>query len=187
LKRRLTRAVLGEIRAGHLGLARARARLGDPRRLVDERRQGVDELATRAARALRASLARARTDLRALETRLFRAHPQRRIAEQRKTLQTLEHRLAAAVHGRAAQRRRLLDGLHGKLESLSPLAVLERGYSLARRPDGHVVTQASSLRAGDELHLRFRDGEVRTRVEDPEPTPGHEQSRAGDEPEASGK
>ena len=40
------------------------------------------------------------------------------------------------------------------------------GYSLARRPDGHVITQRAELRPGDPVQLRFRDGEVNTRVED---------------------
>jgi exonuclease VII large subunit len=44
--------------------------------------------------------------------------------------------------------------------------VLDRGYSLARRPDGHVITQRAELRPGDPVQLRFRDGEVNTRVED---------------------
>ena len=166
LKRRVARAVQGEIRTCHLALERTRSRLGDPRRLVNDRRQLLDELAARGARSLRVALGRRRTALRTEEARLFRAHPQRRIAEQRKALQTLEHRLAAAAQARAVQRRRALEGLQTKLETLSPLGVLDRGYSLARRPDGHVITQAAELRTGDELQVRFRDGEVRTRVEE---------------------
>jgi exodeoxyribonuclease VII large subunit len=165
LQRRLTRGVLGDIRNCTLALERARARLGDPRRLVDERRQLLDDLLARGAHALRAGVARRRQALRAEEARLFRAHPQRRIAEQRRALQALEHRLAVASKAGLTQRRRLLHGLLAKLETLSPLAVLDRGYSLARRPDGHVITGRAELRPGDAVQLRFRDGEVRTRVE----------------------
>jgi exodeoxyribonuclease VII large subunit len=173
LQRRLTRGMLGEIRTLSLTLERVRGRLGDPRRLVDERRQRVDDLAARGAQALRSALTRRRQALRVEEARLFRAHPQRRIAEQRKALQGLEHRLAVIAHNRLGQRRRQLEGLLGKLESLSPLAVLDRGYSLARRPDGHVITQKAELRPGDAIQLRFRDGEVRTRVEgEPDPEGG---------------
>jgi len=166
LQRRLARGVLADIRNCTLALERARARLGDPRRLVDERRQLLDDLMARGAHALRTSVARRRQALRVEEARLFRAHPQRRIAEQRRALQALEHRLVVASRAGLTQRRRLLDGLLGKLETLSPLAVLDRGYSLARRPDGHVITQRAELRPGDPVQLRFRDGEVNTRVED---------------------
>jgi exodeoxyribonuclease VII large subunit len=192
----LARAALGEIRSCRLALERTRARLGDPRRLVNERRQAVDDLLGRGGQALRQALARRRRALAAEEARLLRAHPQRRIAEQRKLLQGLEHRLAVAARGRVDGRHRALDGLRAKLGSLSPLAVLERGYSLARRPDGHVVTQAAELEDGQALHLRFRDGEVRTRVErgagdeaggGDEPGGRNEPGGGGDEPGGGGQ
>jgi exodeoxyribonuclease VII large subunit len=190
LGRRLGRAVSAELRTCRLHLERARSRLGDPRRMVDGQRQGLDELAARAAELLRALVQRRRALLRAQEARLFRAHPQRRIGdqraalaglerrlgaalvarqrrlgEQRAALVALERRLGAAVTARVTARRRALEGLAGKLHSLSPLAVLERGYSLTRRADGRVVTKAEGLATGDVLHVAFRDGEVATRVE----------------------
>jgi exodeoxyribonuclease VII large subunit len=183
LKRRLARGVLGDIRNCTLALERARSRLGDPRRLVDERRQLLDDLMARGAHALRTTVARRRQALRAEEARLFRAHPQRRIAEQRRALQGLEHRLVVASRTGLASRRRLLHGLLGKLESLSPLAVLDRGYSLARRPDGHVITQRAELRPGDQVQLRFRDGEVRTRVEPGQPGQPGEPGEPGEQGE----
>ena len=166
LGRRAARAVTAEISRGRLVIERARGRIGDPRRLVNDRRQAVDELAARAAQALRLAMQRRRSALRAEESRLFRAHPQRRIAEQRKTLAMFEQRLGAAGRTRLGERRRALDGLLGKLSTLSPLGVLERGYSLAHRPDGHLVTTASQLAGGDSLFVRFHDGEVRTTVEE---------------------
>jgi exodeoxyribonuclease VII large subunit len=54
--------------------------------------------------------------------------------------------------------------LRAKLDALSPLAVLERGYSLASRADGSFVRAARELRAGDTLDLRFRRGRARARV-----------------------
>ena len=49
-----------------------------------------------------------------------------------------------------------------RLDSLSPLKVLERGYSLALK-DGQVST-AHGLAPGDEIKLRFSDGQVRAGV-----------------------
>jgi exodeoxyribonuclease VII large subunit len=46
-----------------------------------------------------------------------------------------------------------------KLAALSPLAVLDRGYSLVvRTEDGKLVSSASEIRSGDDLRLRFRTG-----------------------------
>jgi exodeoxyribonuclease VII large subunit len=171
LGRRLARAALSEVRSCRLLLERMSARLPAPRRLVEQRRQALDDLASRAQTALRAGVRRRRDALRGLEARLLRAHPQRRIADQRATLAQLERRLGTAATGRLSSRRRALEALEAKLQTLSPLSVLDRGYSLARRPDGQVVTLASDLRPGEALQVRFRDGEVGARVESVAPEP----------------
>jgi exodeoxyribonuclease VII large subunit len=165
LHRRLARGVETEFRGCRLALERARARLGDPRRLIDQKRQAADEALARAGQALRAQLGRQRAGLRALETRLYRAHPQRRIADQRSTLATLERRLAAAAGTLLMRRRRALEGISGKVEALSPLKVLERGYSLARAADGRLVTGVDDVAAGESVTVTLRDGELDARVE----------------------
>src|SRR6185436_19566296 len=61
LHRRLARGVETEFRGCRLALERARARLGDPRRLIDQKRQAADDLMARATQALRGRLGRQRT------------------------------------------------------------------------------------------------------------------------------
>jgi exodeoxyribonuclease VII large subunit len=165
LERRTARAMSAELSSRRLVLERARARLGDPRRYVDGQRQLLDDLAGRALAAVRAGITRRQKALGAIDARLLRAHPQRRIAEQRAQLTALLRRLHKASDARFAARHRALEGLRGKLESLSPLAVLDRGYTLARRPDGHLATGAAALVPGETLTVLFRDGEADTRVE----------------------
>jgi exodeoxyribonuclease VII large subunit len=165
LERRAARAVHAELSRRRLIIERARRLLGDPRRWVDGKRQTLDDLAGRATTAVRASISRRAKLLAGVDARLLRAHPQRRIAEQRAQLTALLRRLHAASDARFAARHRALEGLRGKLESLSPLAVLERGYALARRADGHIATGAAALSAGEAVTVLFRDGEADTRVE----------------------
>jgi exodeoxyribonuclease VII large subunit len=165
LGRRLGRGVETEFRASRLALERARTRIGDPRRLVEQRRQAVDDLSTRGGRALVASLARNRAALHAIERRLFRAHPQRRVADQRTAMAGLERRLGDAVATLMGRRRRALEGLVGKVETLSPLRVLERGYSLVRTRQGHLVDGVAAVAAGDEVTVILRDGEVDAAVQ----------------------
>ena len=166
LGRRMGRALQGETRALRLRLERARAALGDPLRLIDLYRQALDDFAERAARALYAATARRRTDLRAAETRLYRLHPQRRIADQRAALTAAERRLVASGTSLLAHRRRSLEALAGKLDALSPLKVLDRGYSLARGPDGQVLRSCAGLGRGDDVTITLRDGDLRTRIEE---------------------
>ncbi len=53
----------------------------------------------------------------------------------------------------------------GKLGSLSPLSVLERGFGLVQREDGSVVSDAGILTPLEHLHIRFAKGEATCRVE----------------------
>ena len=62
-----------------------------------------------------------------------------------------------------------LDKAEAKLTAYSPYGVLERGYAIATAPDGSVVRDASSLRDGDVINTRFRDGSVESVVRKPAP------------------
>jgi len=56
--------------------------------------------------------------------------------------------------------------LRSKLDALSPLAVLDRGYSLVSRADGSFVRAANQIRQGELLDMRFRLGSARAKVVD---------------------
>lgn len=163
---RLSRGLVGEIRNRRLVLERARARIGDPRRLIGERRQQLDDAAERSARALAGRIANGRKDLHASMARLLRAHPQRRISDQRLLLGGLEQRLAHAGQGLLTTRRHSLEALTSKLDALSPLKVLDRGYSLARDAEGRVVRSCEGLEPGQTLTVTLQDGDLRTRIEE---------------------
>lgn len=163
---RLGRSFLGEVGARRLALERMTSRLGDPRRLVDDRRQALDELLDRAGRALGAAIVRRRKELQNAEGRILRAHPQRRIGDQRSALHLLERRLGSAGTQLLGHRRRAFDALANKLDALSPLKILERGYSLARGPDGKVLASRKGLSAGDKVTITLRDGDLRTHIEE---------------------
>jgi len=162
---RLGRGLVSDIACKRLALERARARLGDPRRFIDERRQLLDEFADRASRAATAAVSCRRKDIQNAEGRLLRAHPQRRIADQRAAMTGLERRLAQSGSQLLAERRRALSSLTGKLDALSPLKVLDRGYSLARGPDGGLLKSQQGLCPGDAVTVTLRDGDLHTRIE----------------------
>jgi exodeoxyribonuclease VII large subunit len=171
LHRRTSRAVSESLRAARHGMERARNRLGDPRRLLDERRQRLDDAVERARRVLSRRLTTAHAELRTAETRLYRAHPQRRILEQRSALAAMRHRLEAAIRPALVRRRHHIEAAAGKLEALSPTRVLERGFSLTQRADGHIVTRAADLTPGERVHVRVREGSFEATVDSGPPKP----------------
>ena len=89
-------------------------------------------------------------------------------------------RLEAAMRKQVERARASFELHAGKVHALSPLGVLDRGFSLARRADGSIVREADELDIGEELLLRFSRGEARARVES---IPTIENPRSGDSEE----
>jgi exodeoxyribonuclease VII large subunit len=52
-----------------------------------------------------------------------------------------------------------------KLDMLSPLAVLGRGYALVKDEAGNLISRAATVKTGQKLALRFEDGEVDCRAD----------------------
>ncbi len=106
-----------------------------------------------------------RREVKLLGRRLAEAG-QARVRERRRSLEGMAKRATLAASALADRRRLRLQALSGKLHVLSPLATLARGYTLVTDDNGHVVTSAKDITAGDEAGIRFRDGTARVRVTD---------------------
>lgn len=160
LAQRAARGTSVHLRQARLVLERARTRVGDPRRLCDERRQTLDNLAGRAHRFVARRVARHRAELGVAEMALSRAHPHRRIAAQKALLAELGQRLTGSSRNALQRRRGHFDSLSHKLDALSPRRVLDRGYSLAFGADGHLLTDASAAQAGNRIRVALKRGEI---------------------------
>jgi len=92
-------------------------------------------------------------------------HPLARISQGRAVLAQLGGRLVAAGgHSLKASRHRF-EASVGRLQNLSPLAVLGRGYSLTRLPSGAVVRRAAETYPGSVIEILLHEGALDARVE----------------------
>ena len=92
-------------------------------------------------------------------------HPLHQIERSRARAEALQQRLVQRTQHALDAQERSLQGLAGRLQALSPLAVLARGYSITfTLPDGHVASDATMLRQGDELETRLAKGRVKSTV-----------------------
>ncbi len=130
----------------------------------DERRMHVERLGNRLHTGSARTMDTLRRQLHNLTMRVQRHEPhhalrsrQRRLDRARQSIRLFPQTM---LHG-ARQR---LTTQKSRLFALSPMAVLERGYSMARMPDGRMVISASMLHAGDALAVHFHDGHADTRV-----------------------
>jgi exodeoxyribonuclease VII large subunit len=151
----------------HTRLLRAGKRsLGDARQRLD----GADQ---RIAHAMHALIARRRRALDEHRRKLEVQHPRARLLRDRAGMQALQQRMRNAIRRALEHRRRQFGQLAGKLDALSPLGVLERGYSLVRNESGHVITRSDEVKPGDPLTVKLSRGQLGVVVQssDPEPDP----------------
>lgn len=109
-----------------------------------------------------------REALHELTRRLLAHSPQRRIERDRRRLDGHAQRLAQLMRQRNAEARLRLAKSASKLDAMSPLRVLDRGYALATRGEvgaREVIVDAEQLDVGDALDLRFARGRASVRVD----------------------
>jgi exodeoxyribonuclease VII large subunit len=158
LRARLGRAMSQRLARDRAALERHAARIGSPEALLGERRQILDDARERLTTALRRRLAEQRASRNRLSMRLLARHPSVVVSGARASLGPLEVRLAAAARRRLSTLRGRLGDAAARLDALSPLAVLGRGYAIAAGPSGRTVLDAAELQAGDVVRVRVHRG-----------------------------
>ncbi|MDH3734568.1 MAG: exodeoxyribonuclease VII large subunit [Gemmatimonadota bacterium] len=89
----------------------------------------------------------------------------RRVERGRDRLLGVERLLPRILEGRLARARGRIAAVAGRLEALSPLSTLERGYAVALDAEGRALTRIGSFAPGEAFRLRLFDGVVGARVE----------------------
>jgi exodeoxyribonuclease VII large subunit len=110
--------------------------------------------------AVRKSLRKRRDGLGALSLRLRDADVRAAMARHNNALSLLNARLAGAIQAASAQGRERLSLAAGKLQSMSPLAVLGRGYAIAFDRKGRIIKHPLDVVRGDLVRVRVADGEM---------------------------
>jgi exodeoxyribonuclease VII large subunit len=186
--RRLSQGLDGRVRAARALRDRLDARLTNRRASIFVSQGEVKALRDRLERASRKLAERRRARLAELVRRLGRADPRARLHRARASLASLSpalqlgmraslrrrrDRLAAlalrserSTTKLLAKRRSELAVLVGRLDALSPVAVLSRGYAIAlHAKTGRALTRAEEAEPGDVVRVRLADGVLVTRVD----------------------
>lgn len=164
LKLRQLRAIVTQVRREKQRLAQVTERYGfrQPRDLLRQRAQRVDEMAVRAQRALRERLARAVGHHNLAAHRLRGAGPHAlRLPRRRQTVAYARGELARALGTHLHEHRSRWGTARAGLEALDPTRVLARGYAIVEHGGAaEIVTAAHQVQAGMSLRVRFHDGSV---------------------------
>jgi exodeoxyribonuclease VII large subunit len=138
--------------------------LTDPARPLRDLERRLDDARARLRRAMTGAMRHAAHRV-ALSTQGLRNQsPVLRTLENRRQLTHLENKLSRGAAREIDRSRHRLRVAVGRLDSLSPLAVLARGYSLTRTPDGEVIRRAPQVRVGDDVSVLLHEGSLDCRV-----------------------
>ncbi|WP_432472185.1 exodeoxyribonuclease VII large subunit [Amphritea sp. HPY] len=140
------------------------SRLKHPGDRLAERAQKLDELEIRLQRAIQLKLSHLQDRFQTVQFRYQRAVPEQQIALYQLRVEELQHRLQQQT-GRLMERHRLnLKALAGKLNSVSPLATLERGYAIVQDAEGKVIHDIGLIQPRQEITTRLHNGRIRSQV-----------------------
>lgn len=121
------------------------------------------QMLVRMKQGMQRELTMARANLRRFEASRVLSDPMNLVNDRRLRLDSLSQRAASGFTNRLSGEKTRLAALAAKLDALSPLKVLGRGYAIPQK-DGEVVRSAQELKADDEFTLQLRDGTVPCQV-----------------------
>jgi exodeoxyribonuclease VII large subunit len=163
LGQRLQSAMRGEIqrRRHHVHVLTSRRGLAGWQTRVAMQGRHVSELAHALRRTAAALVARRSREHHAWRVRLDARDVRRQLAAMRARLAAADGRLTAAAQRRRDQARGRVTALAGRLDSLSPLAVLARGYAVCwNAARTAIVSRAAEVRTGDRVRVTLHEGEL---------------------------
>jgi exodeoxyribonuclease VII large subunit len=137
-----------------------------PRRRLNERWQRLDDLQTALSRCGIRGWRIQKNAWTVLMNRLLRLRPSQALVQRREKLERLRHALLENARSGLAQRQIRLTSARSRLRLLSPLNVLERGYSITSDAgSGRVVRSSAELKPGQRIKTRLQSGAVESVVE----------------------
>ena len=132
----------------------------------DALRQNLDAMSSAMAVALNRQLKAARQHLDTLSQSPVLRNPTGYIQQQRKGLELLKNRLISAQNQAISQKKQRYIAAVSKLDAMSPLKVLSRGYSMAQTSAGEVLRSVHQVELGERVSIRLTDGILSATVVD---------------------
>jgi len=142
-----------------------------PDRRLQDHAQTLDRLELQLKRVLRNRLQQAAALLALQQRALIAVSPAQKLSQQRTQLTALSQRLAHSGRRHLDQGREQLASLSRNLNAVSPLAVLDRGFSISLTESSQVVRQTTDVAPGQTLVTRLADGTVHSSVTETHPNP----------------
>ena len=126
--------------------------------------QNLDGMSAAMATALSRQLKAARQHLNVLSASPALRSPTGYIEQKAKSLELLKNRLVSAENQQIQRSNQRYIAAVSKLDAMSPLKVLTRGYSMARKEDGEVIRSVTQAELGERIQISLSDGKLSATV-----------------------
>lgn len=147
-------------------LTRLSDKIADPGKRLQDTRLRIDDLSNAMNRSMVREIRNKRENLKLCTRHLQAVTPYIALKNAKEKLNINTNSMYKLLYKTVESNRFKLQGLYGKLNALSPVAVLERGYGIVRTlPDHHVVTDSKRVAIGENLEVMLSKGALTCIVE----------------------
>ena len=136
----------------------------EPQLILEPAQQRLDDMNQRLLRGLSQWVVVQRQKLEGGKRQLFHLSPKRNIQMYAEKNQNLKHRLDQLIKSKIRFDGERFEGLVKNLNALSPLSILDRGYSICTKED-KAIKSSANIQAGDQVKVRLAKGQLDCRVE----------------------
>ncbi len=166
LENRLSQQLWQQLRQQQeqLGWLARRLKQAHPGRQLHQQTQRLDELEQRLQRAWQHRLALLHSALQSLLGEVLHHSPRNRLQQLRERCTSLSRQLHYCLSAQLAQRQEKAGSLSRALHAVSPLATLQRGYSITLTGNGHVIQDSQDAGIGELLETRLAKGRLLSRI-----------------------
>jgi exodeoxyribonuclease VII large subunit len=144
-----------------------------PKQLYQQKEQQLDDLVESLQRENMRSIQLKKDKYDSLKNRLYRLHPRDQVNREKEKHERLIAKMTRDMSVLYRQKQEKFKAMAANLNALSPLKIMERGYSIAYHEED-LVKSISQVQAGDELHVQMQDGQLVCQVTGVEERKAHE-------------
>lgn len=166
-KTRLIRAISEKVRRERKRFESARSAyiIRNPQALYRQQQERLDRLTDRLERGQSVYIKNTAAQVSNLTERLQRSHPKRKIDEAKQQVQRLDASLSREIGTLLRSKKEELRQHLSMLDALSPLKIMERGYSLAYDEENKLVKSSGEVKIGEQVKVQLVDGSLICQVE----------------------
>ena len=166
LEQRLIRHIEQKLKTTALSIQHSKTRLRHPGQKLNEQAQRLDHLEAKLLNGINAKIINAKHQQQQLLSRVKALSPTKLLPLKEEQIHSLQQRLTQSVHTLLQQKSFKLGSLSSQLNTVSPLATLERGYAIVKDEHGTVIQDASTTQKGDIIESQLYKGRLRCRVDE---------------------